>query len=321
METDNTIQDEAHKDNSTAQYPPKPVMADSKQSSVTRSLVSLFIYGFLFYLLFDRNIGYIAAVLLTIVIHELGHFFAMKAFRYTNVKLFIIPLLGGFVSGKKQQVSQLQLSLIILAGPLPGIIIGLLLLAFGGAQGNETLKMLSNTFLFINLFNLLPIFPLDGGRLLEALFMKQNHIIRLVFGIISVMILVVLFILSFNLILLLVPALMVWELYNETKNQKIRDYLRQERLDYQLEYQHLSDRSYWLIRDCILFSYPKKYQGVLPGQYSYSIAEPLLMQQVNAILQINLRLDLGALGQALTLILYLVVLIGTPVLYYFLLHK
>lgn len=312
------MQTDAFQQEQQMMYPPKPVLVENTQNSITRSLFSLLIYGFLFYMLFDRNIGYIAAVLLVIVLHELGHFLAMKAFNYTNVKLFIIPLLGGFVSGKKQQVSQLQLSIIILAGPLPGILIGLVLLILGRSYPNETLKMLSNTFLFINLFNLLPIFPLDGGRLLEALFMKQNHIIRLVFGIISVMVLSGLFLLSFNLILLIVPALMAWELYNENKNHKIREYLDQEKLDYHIDYKHLSDRAYWLIRDCILFSYPKKYQGIQPGRYEYSFAEPLILQHVNSVLQTNLKLDLGAIGQVLVVLLYIIVLVGAPIAYVFL---
>jgi len=48
----------------------------------------------------------------------------MKAFNYSNVKLFVVPLLGAYVSGKKATISQRQMSIIILAGPIPGLIIG-----------------------------------------------------------------------------------------------------------------------------------------------------------------------------------------------------
>ena len=156
-------------------FPPKPVLAEKQSNNLTRSIISLFIYGLLFYFLFDRNIAYIAAVLVVLLIHEFGHFFAMKLYNYQNVKLFIIPLVGAFVSGKKQSVSQKHMSIIILAGPVPGIIIGTALYIINRNYNNETLKMLSNVFIFINIFNLLPIYPLDGGRLLENLFIKNNY--------------------------------------------------------------------------------------------------------------------------------------------------
>ncbi len=111
-------------------FPPKPVLAERSQNALVRSLISLFIYALLFYFLFDRNVVYIAAILVVIIIHEAGHFLFMKLFNYSNVKIFIVPLLGAFTTGKKQQVSQWQLSLIILAGPIPGIIIGCLLFWF-----------------------------------------------------------------------------------------------------------------------------------------------------------------------------------------------
>lgn len=299
-------------------YPPKPVLVENKQNNMTRSIISLLIYGVLFYILFDQNIGYIAGVLLVLIIHEIGHFVAMKTFDYSNVKLFIIPLLGGFVSGKKQEVSQKQLSIILLAGPVPGIIIGLSLLIVNARlpESVETLKMLGNTFLFINLFNLLPVYPLDGGRLLEALFMKQNHLIRLVFGIISMMLLATFALFTFQLILFIVPVMMGFELYNENKNHKIREYLLQEKLNYQIAYENLTDKAYWLIRDCILFSYPKKYPGIQPGLYQYSFAESLILQHVSAVLQIKLHLDLGGFRTALVMLFYIIFLVGAPVLYF-----
>lgn len=197
-------------ENATNIFPPKPVVQESRQANITRSLFSLLLYALLFYFLFDRNIAYIAALLVVLLIHEFGHFFAMKLYNYQNVKLFIIPLIGAFVSGKKQAVSQKQMSIIILAGPVPGIIIGTLLYMIHKANPNETLKMLANVFIFINVFNLLPIYPLDGGRLLENLFIKTNYGIRLVFTVISILFLVALIALSGNIIMVIIPAIMVF---------------------------------------------------------------------------------------------------------------
>jgi hypothetical protein len=56
--------------------------------------------------------------------HEMGHFIAMKAFRYKDLGIFFIPLLGAYVSGSKREVSQKESAIILLAGPLPGIVLG-----------------------------------------------------------------------------------------------------------------------------------------------------------------------------------------------------
>ena len=234
----------------------------------------------------------------------------MRLFSYRNVKIFIVPLLGAFTSGKKQEVSQWQLCLIILAGPVPGILMGSALYLLNQQWNSEPIQMLANTFLILNLLNILPVYPLDGGRLVETMFFKENHIIRLVFGIISIVVLLVLCLVLMNPLLLLIPVLIVLELYNENKHQKIRDYLRNERIPYLSDYEMLPDKAYWLIRDCLLFSFPKKYPGIPPGKLEYSPFEPLLVQHVTAVLQTKLSFDLGGIGKVLLLLLYLGLIFG-----------
>jgi stage IV sporulation protein FB len=308
---DEFFDNETEQLSSSVQYPPKPEMAEKKGNSLMRSVLSIAIYASLFYLLFN-DIAYIAAILLVIIIHELGHFLMMRYFNYSNVKIFIVPLLGAFTSGKKQDVSQFQWSLIILAGPVPGIIIGTVLYYLNSSVHHETLHMLATSFLYINLLNCLPFYPLDGGRLIETLFFRQNHIIRLVFGIMSIMGLSLLF--FYSPIMLIVPALAAMELFNENKHQKIRDYLEQEKIVYKKEYKDLSDKDYWLIRDCLIFSFPRKYNGVSAGVYQYTLAEPLFMQHISSILKANIIDDLGILKRWLLLFFYLFAFIA-PLVY------
>lgn len=300
-------------------YPPKPILVEQKSNNLTRSLISLLIYAMLFYFLFDQNIAYIAAVLLVLLIHEFGHFFAMKLYDYQNIKLFIIPMLGAFVSGKKQTVSQKQMSIIVLAGPLPGLFIGFVLYFLNKSSlHNESVKMLANTFIFLNLFNLLPIYPLDGGRFLENLFIKNNYGIRLVFTVISILFLLAIIVFTASLLMIIVPAMMIYELFNEIKNQKIRDYLDQEKINYHCAYSDLPDKNYWLIRDCILFSFQKKYVSVKPGVYQYSILESVLVQHVSGVLKVNFENDLSGFQKAMFLLLYIFSFIGLPLLSYIL---
>ncbi|MEO6303940.1 MAG: site-2 protease family protein [Bacteroidia bacterium] len=295
-------------------FPPKPVLVQKSQNAMIRSLISLFIYGVLFYFVFGQNLAYIAAILIVIIIHEMGHFLFMKLFNYSNVKIFIVPLLGAFTSGKKQQVSQAQLCLIILAGPVPGIIIGSILFWLNIDLHNETLKMLANTFLIINLLNCLPFYPLDGGRLIETLFFKENYVIRLAFGIISIICLGILFLFVQSLVMIIVPVLIALEIYNETKHQKIRDYLRQEKINYHTDYENLPNKDYWLIRDCLIMSFPKKYVSIEPGKYNYTLAEPLIIQHITAILQVNLKSDLNVFKRILVMLFYVLIFVGPIIL-------
>jgi stage IV sporulation protein FB len=296
-------------------FPPKPLMVEKTEHSLMRSLLSLAIYFILFYILFEQNVAYIAAILVVIIVHELGHLAAMRYYHYSNVKIFILPLIGALTGGKKQRVSQSQLSIILLAGPLPGLIIAFGLYYLNDSMQNENLKMLANSFLFINLFNLLPIYPLDGGKLMETLFFKHHHILRLIFGILSIMALAVIFLFSQSLIMLIVPVMMGIELFNEHKNEKIREYLNQEQINYKNEYNAISDKAYWIIRDCVLFSFSRKFSGIPPGQYAYSPMEPILMQHVSNVLQLNMLNDLNLVKKILFILTYLICLIAPLIIY------
>lgn len=294
---------------------PKPVLVQDKKNWVRKSLFSLLIYAFLFYVIFHQDIIYIAALLVVLMIHEMGHFFAMKFFNYTNVKLFVLPLLGAFVTGKKTVISQRQMSVVILAGPLPGIIIGFCLLMSNIYYPNPRIEMLGNIFFILNLFNLLPFAPLDGGKLLETLFIHQNYVIGIVFTIISIIIITLLAILSQSIILLVIPAFMVFELIMKIKNQKIREYLDQEHINYVTDYDHLKDTSYWLIRDCILLSFTKRYAGIQAGIHKYSVLEVGLIQHVVSILETPFIRDIKTFGKIALMFLYVFFLLVLPVTY------
>ena len=108
--------------------------------------------------------------------HELGHFVAMRLFGYRNVRIFFIPLFGAAVSGRCFQPSGWKRAVVSLMGPLPGIIVGTMLFAaplWGHPPhwfGRMALVLLS-----LNLFNLLPLLPFDGGHYLNAILFCRNR--------------------------------------------------------------------------------------------------------------------------------------------------
>jgi Zn-dependent protease len=112
------------------------------------------------------------ALLLVLLIHELGHWTAMRYFGYHNARIFFLPLFGAVATGDKRDATAWQETIVLLAGPLPGLVFGSLLLAMDSSElwpyhTYETVHLVALLFIAVNLFNLLPVVPLDGGKILS----------------------------------------------------------------------------------------------------------------------------------------------------------
>jgi Zn-dependent protease len=114
----------------------------------------------------------------------------MKSFRYKDLGIFFIPLLGAYVSGTKREVSQRESAIILLAGPLPGIILGTVFYIL--YKNNPDLYIagisyytVSLLLMFLNIINLVPIYPLDGGQLLNRVFFNEESWLSRIFVLLS----------------------------------------------------------------------------------------------------------------------------------------
>ncbi len=165
-------------------------------------------------------------LILVLAIHELGHFIAMKFFKYRDVKMFFLPFLGAAVSGKKGTPSETQKALVSLSGPLPGIIIGLALAIIYGITKERIYFQASNLFIFINAFNLLPLYPLDGGRFFESVLFSRNLIIEIIFKIITSILLLIFAISIQAWFLILIPITILISLGTSHKASKISNKIR-----------------------------------------------------------------------------------------------
>ena len=139
--------------------------------------LKIFIFFVLFYL--TKQVKLYATIMVLCVIHELGHLIMGLIMGMKIEKIEIMPL-GLSVSFKVNvddynkkikngNILQLKKIGIAAAGPLTNLIMLLIVL-----NTNIDLKVVSNEILayaniLIMLFNLLPIYPLDGGRILKAL--------------------------------------------------------------------------------------------------------------------------------------------------------
>ncbi len=106
-----------------------------------------------------------------LALHEGGHALAMKRAGHPAVEVYFIPLLGALTTARGPSPSVGARLAILLAGPIPGIVLALALILLRGPLGASGgwLSGAIWTLLFINGLNLLPFAPLDGGRILQSL--------------------------------------------------------------------------------------------------------------------------------------------------------
>lgn len=135
----------------------------------------------------DNKSGMVGVIIGILILHEFGHWLPMKLFGYKNVTMFFIPGFGAAVSGTKHHAPAWQELIVLLGGPLPGMFAGLAVLVFGYFNREVPDLALNAAALAvaINAFNLLPILPLDGGRILDLLVFKEVPTLRILFSGIS----------------------------------------------------------------------------------------------------------------------------------------
>lgn len=116
---------------------------------------------------------WMVAVLISILIHELGHALMMRRFGDRRVEIALYAF-GGLAMGTVPQTRGRQVA-ISAAGPLVQIAAGALVwMAVGFADlSHPLIRSAIFSFVFVSVFwgalNLLPIIPLDGGRIFEAI--------------------------------------------------------------------------------------------------------------------------------------------------------
>lgn len=119
-----------------------------------------------------------------IAFHEAGHYVGMRAFGYRDVTVFFVPFLGAATAGKPQGVAPWKEGVVLLLGPLPGVALGVVLLALVGSEPSPQRSVMS-MLLLLNGFNLLPMNPLDGGQLLRLLLFSRSRVTEAAFTVVS----------------------------------------------------------------------------------------------------------------------------------------
>lgn len=126
------------------------------------------------------NIVFILSLFGCVVLHEFGHAIAAKRYGISTPDITLLPI-GGMARLEKMPEKPSEEIVVALAGPAVNLVIwAMLTLAIGvstdmailqdvGEQGQGFWTRLATVNLFLAVFNLIPAFPMDGGRVLRAL--------------------------------------------------------------------------------------------------------------------------------------------------------
>ncbi|MDQ4048272.1 MAG: site-2 protease family protein, partial [Actinomycetota bacterium] len=106
---------------------------------------------------------------LLLLIHEMGHVFQLRREGIKASAPMFIPFLGALVAMKELPKDAAAEARVGLAGPVLGSLGCLIPWGIYALTGDELFKALTFVGFFLNLFNLLPVLPLDGGRAMAAL--------------------------------------------------------------------------------------------------------------------------------------------------------
>jgi len=106
---------------------------------------------------------------LLLLVHEMGHVIQLRREGIEASAPMFIPFLGAVVMAKSMGKDAGAEARVGLAGPVLGSIATLIPLGIYLATGEDFWRALAYVGFFLNLFNLLPVLPLDGGRAMAAL--------------------------------------------------------------------------------------------------------------------------------------------------------
>ena len=163
-----------------------------------------------------------------IVVHEIGHLSAALKYRFNIDKIFLYPY-GGYIKFNDKLNRTLKEEFIVLiCGPLFQIIyfIFMSFVFYLNLININTYNMLVNYHYSLLFFNLLPIFPLDGSKLVNIILskfisFKQSHLLMIYisYGILLIALISTKYI-SLNVNIYLLLILLFTKLINENRNHK-----------------------------------------------------------------------------------------------------
>ena len=290
-------------EDNTNLYPSKPKLREKEtKNKWSITFLSLVVFVLSFLILFSDNIQFLLFLILVLFIHELGHFLFMKLFHYSNVRMMFVPLMGAFVQGAKKVYSQKESFLVVLGGPIPGVFLGVVGAIFAFQYQINWMLELSAVFILLNMINLLPLDPLDGGQLFRLLVKYDHDLFLMIFSLVSSIILISVGYFIDSWPLMVFGFLMSFRVRSIQKRFLVRKALKDQDIAYKMSYDELSDVEYSRIRSVVVHQNPslQKYK-----ELGNSNTDRIIAEHVNTVLEIPLIQDTGLIFKVVVVLFWL----------------
>src|SRR2546425_4816420 len=136
-----------------------------------------------------QGLTFMVLLFACVVAHEFGHIFTARAFGVSTPDVTLLPI-GGVARLERIPEEPWEEFLVAIAGPLVNVAIAVALILIAGARVNagdlyavesphtSMIDRLAAVNLFLAVFNMIPAFPMDGGRVLRALLAARMGYVR-----------------------------------------------------------------------------------------------------------------------------------------------
>ena len=160
-------------------------------------------------------------LIVLLFVHEMGHVIEAKRQGLPVSAPMFIPFLGAMITMREMPQDAWNEAKVAIAGPLLGSLGAAAIWAVGAATDSNHLKALAFLGFFLNLFNLLPVVPLDGGRIVAAL-----HPVLWVVGFLGLLVLVAFSPNPILIIILVIAGLELWNRWRMRNHPEMQAYYR-----------------------------------------------------------------------------------------------
>ncbi|MHA6532567.1 site-2 protease family protein [Paenibacillus sp. BAC0078] len=212
----------------------KALLSLLKLGKIAGPLISMLVSVWAYALIYPWQfaIGFV----LLLFIHELGHVLAAKRIGLPVSAPLFIPFLGALITMKKQPLDAKMEAYVAFGGPLLGSAGSAVVFAFAYYYHSPLLYSLAYVGFLLNLLNLLPIHPLDGGRIATAV-TRWLWLAGLIGGLA-----VIIFLKS--VLFLIIWLLFAYDLYKKYISRRKSSQIRTVLLKFLIPVEHLKEQGY-----------------------------------------------------------------------------